>query len=123
MSAIAARPIILVVEDEWLVRMNAVSVLEDGGYDVIEAADAEQALTQLESRPDVDMLFTDINMPGDMDGCALARAVIARRPGMRLLITSGRGMPDDGACPPDSAFVPKPYTAERLLRTLDRVRQ
>jgi CheY-like chemotaxis protein len=123
MSVATARPTILVVEDEWLVRMNAVSVLEDGGYDVIEAADAEQALTQLESRPDVGMLFTDINMPGDMDGCALARAAVALRPDMRLLITSGRGLPDDGACPAESAFMPKPYTAERLLRMLNRVRQ
>jgi CheY-like chemotaxis protein len=123
MSATASRSTILVVEDESLVRMSVVSILEDGGYDVVEAANAQQALAQLDSRPDVDTLFTDINMPGHMDGCALAYAVIALRPDVRLLITSGRGMPDNGACPAESTFVPKPYTAERLLKTLDQVRQ
>jgi two-component system, response regulator PdtaR len=113
---------ILVVEDEPLVRMDAVSMLEGSGYDVVEAADAEQALTQLESRADVDTLFTDINMPGRMDGCALAYAVIALRPDMRLFITSGACMPDNGVCPAESTFVPKPYTAEGLLRTLRQAR-
>jgi CheY-like chemotaxis protein len=119
----ANRPAILVVEDESLVRMSTVSILEDGGYDVVEAANAQQALAKLESRPDVGTLFTDINMPGSMDGCALAYAVIALRPDVRLLITSGRGVPDEGACPAESTFVPKPYTAERLLMTLEQVRQ
>ncbi len=62
-------------------------------------------------------------MPGNMDGCALAYAVIALRPDMRLLLTSGRGMPDNGACPAESTFMPKPYTAEHLLTTLDGVRR
>lgn len=123
MSDITVNHTILVVEDEPLVRMDAVSMLEDGGYDVVEAADAEQALTQLERRPDVDTLFTDVNMPGEMDGCALAYAVIALRPDMRLFITSGAGVPEDGDCPAESTFLPKPYTAEHLLRTLGQAHQ
>lgn len=117
------RPAILVVEDEPLVRMCAVRMLEEGGYDVIEAADAQQALARLESRPDVETVFTDINMPGSMDGCALACAVIALRPDMHLLVTSGKGLPDNGAYPADIAFMAKPYSAERLLATLEQIRR
>jgi two-component system, response regulator PdtaR len=103
--------------------MHAVSVLEDGGYEVVEAANAKQALILLDSRPDVGTVFTDINMPGTMDGCALAYAAIALRPDIRLVVTSGSSTPDKGMCPDDAAFMPKPYSAERLPTTLERVRR
>lgn len=121
MSALPARPAVLVVEDESLVRMYAVDVLEEAGYEVIEAGNAQQALKQLDARPDIDVMFTDINMPGDMDGFALAREVHKRRPGIHLILTSGRMRLDRAAVPEVTAFVPKPYTAEKLTGLLNSV--
>jgi DNA-binding NtrC family response regulator len=121
MSAVSARPAVLVVEDESLVRMYAVDVLEDAGYEVIEASNAEQALAQLDARLDIEVVFTDINMPGDMDGFALAREVHKRRPGIHLILTSGRMRLDRAALPAVMAFVPKPYTAEKLTGLLSQV--
>ena len=121
MSALPVRPAVLVVEDESLVRMYATDVLEDAGYEVIEAGNAQQALAQLEARPDIDVIFTDINMPGDMDGFALAREVHKRRPGIHLILTSGRMRLDRAAVPEAVAFMPKPYTAEKLTGLLNSV--
>jgi CheY-like chemotaxis protein len=121
MSASQARPAVLVVEDESLVRMYAADVLEDAGYEVIEAANAQQALTQLEARPDIEVIFTDINMPGEMNGFDLVREVHRRRPGIPMILTSGRMRPERAVIPEIQAFVPKPYTAERLTGLLSRV--
>ncbi|HEY5338002.1 MAG TPA: response regulator [Rhizomicrobium sp.] len=121
MSAYQARPAVLVVEDEPLVRMYAVDVLEEAGYEVIEAVNAEQALAQLDARPDVSVMFTDINMPGKMDGFDLAREVNRRRPDIHLILTSGKMRPDQRALPQIKAFVAKPYTAERLTNLLSTV--
>jgi len=120
MSASQTRPAVLVVEDEALVRMYAADVLEDAGYEVIEAGNAQQALAQLEARPDLEVIFTDINMPGEMNGFDLAREVHQRRPGIAVILTSGRMRPER-ALPEIRAFVPKPYTAERLTGLLSRV--
>ncbi|HEX3673927.1 MAG TPA: response regulator [Rhizomicrobium sp.] len=117
MSASKSHPAVLIVEDEWLVRMSAADALVDEGYDVVEAGDAEQALAQIAARPDIALMFTDINMPGDMDGIALARAVHTMRPDIHIILTSGKKLPctDHNA----KAFVPKPYTPEHLLRLFD----
>jgi CheY-like chemotaxis protein len=120
MSAPQTRPAVLVVEDESLVRMYAVDVLQDAGYDVIEAGNAEQALAQIEARPDIEVMFTDVNMPG-MDGFELAREVHKRRPGIHLILTSGRMRMDRAALPEVRAFVPKPFTAEKLTGLLSQV--
>ena len=108
---------ILVVEDEPIVRIYAVDVLEDAGYDVIEAGDAEQALARIDTCPEVSLMFSDINMPGDMDGFALAREVHRRRPDIRLVLTSGKMSPSQGNAQID-AFMPKPYSADSLTRLL-----
>src|ERR1700743_344358 len=121
MSAFGTRPAVLVVEDESLVRMYAVDVLEDAGYDVIEAGNADQALAKLAERPDIDVVFTDINMPGDMDGFALAREVNKLHPNVHLILTSGRMRLDRATVPEVTAFVPKPYTAEKLTGLLSQV--
>jgi CheY-like chemotaxis protein len=121
MSASEARPAVLVVEDESLVRMYAVDVLQEAGYEVLEAGNAQQALAQLDARPDIEVMFTDINMPGDMDGFALAREVHKRRPGIHLILTSGRMRLDRASIPEIKAFVPKPYTAEKLTGLLSQV--
>ncbi|MDQ2860114.1 MAG: response regulator, partial [Pseudomonadota bacterium] len=74
-ASLKSRPTVLVVEDEGLVRLDAVEILRDAGYAVVEAANAEQALAVVAGGGAVDVLFTDINMPGRMDGLELARRV------------------------------------------------
>lgn len=81
---------ILVVEDETLIRMVGAEILEDAGFDVLEAADADEALRILQAHDDVLLLFSDVDMPGSMDGLDLARVVHERWPDIRLLLTSGR---------------------------------
>jgi CheY-like chemotaxis protein len=117
MSLSQSHQTVLVVEDEPIVRMYAVDLLQDAGYDVIEAGDAEQALAQLDARADVALMFSDINMPGEMDGFALAREVHRRRPDIRLILTSGK-MAMDASVADIDAFVAKPYTADRLTSLL-----
>jgi CheY-like chemotaxis protein len=104
-----------VVEDEELVRMMAVDMLQDEGFTVIEAASADAALTILENRDDIGVLFTDIDMPGSMNGFALAQQVAERWPRIRLVLTSGRFTPKNRDVPDSGQFVPKPYLPDQLL--------
>jgi two-component system, response regulator PdtaR len=106
---------ILVVEDETLIRLWAADLLEESGFSVLEAENAEGALKILERRPDVKLVFTDVHMPGCLDGMDLAREVHARWPHILLVITSGRERPTPSEIPDDGRFVAKPYCAEELL--------
>jgi CheY-like chemotaxis protein len=108
-------PVVLVVEDEGLVRMLAVDMLEEAGFVVAEAATADEALAILESRSDIAALFTDVDMPGSMNGFALAQRVAERWPAMRVVITSGRFTPGRDDVPEAGLFVPKPYHQAQLL--------
>jgi CheY-like chemotaxis protein len=121
-QTIAAKPVVVVlVEDEFLIRALMADVLSDAGFDVREAADADEALTILQAHPDeVSLLFTDIHMPGPMDGLALIQHVHANWPAIRLLIASGKARLEAQDLPPGAHFVPKPYD---LQDTVDRVRQ
>lgn len=102
--------VVLVVEDEPLVRMTAADELEEAGFQVLEAANADVALTVLEARADeVQVLFTDVDMPGSMDGMALAEKVNERWPHIRLLISSGYACPQPDTIPDHGHFLPKPY--------------
>src|ERR1700688_3962857 len=85
-------PVILIVEDEPLVRFGAVRAIEDAGFEVIEAADADEAIRILESRSDIRVVFTDIHMPGSMDGLKLAHAVRNRWPPIKIIVTSGHDL-------------------------------
>lgn len=116
----SSAPRILVVEDECFVRMVAVDMLEEAGLPVAEAPDADAALQLLEGKAQAfGALFTDIDMPGSMDGLTLAARVRARWPHIRLVVTSGRVRPraDDL---PDAGFLPKPYGRSDLLGALGR---
>ena len=106
--------VILLVEDEVLVRMVAADVLEDAGFTVLESTNAEEALRLLETRPDVQVLFTDVNMPGALDGLGLAQTVHERSPEVGILIGSGRIRPDPGELPPGTRFIAKPYAPAAL---------
>lgn len=114
--------VVLVVEDEALVRMLAVDMLEDAGLTVVEAATADEAWAILESRGDVGALFTDIEMPGSMNGFALADRVAKRWPHIRLVIASGRCRPAPRDVPDHGMFVPKPYMADQVLTAFERAR-
>lgn len=111
-----AQPAVLVVEDEPLLRFHAVDLLEESGFLVAEAANAEAALDMMESRGDVGVLFTDIQMPGRIDGMELARQVHERWPDVLLIITSGQKRPTCAEIPNDGRFVAKPYRGEDLVR-------
>jgi two-component system, response regulator PdtaR len=106
---------VLVVEDETLIRLWVADLLEENGFSVVEAPNADSALRLLESRPDVKLLCTDVQMPGSLNGMELAREVHARWPHIRLVITSGRERPTRAEIPDDGRFVAKPYSAEELL--------
>ena len=91
----ASPPKVLVVEDEMMLRMRAVEIVEDAGFIPIEAVNADEALAILESRSDIDLLFTDIQMPGSMDGLKLAHAVHERWPSIKIILVSGKLTPTE----------------------------
>ncbi|KQN93282.1 hypothetical protein ASE95_09845 [Sphingomonas sp. Leaf231] len=110
---------VLIVEDELFVRMIGADALEEAGYRVIEAGSADEALDVLERGRDVKVLFTDIRMPGSMDGLRLAAVVHERWPAIRILLTSGDTHPTRDAIPDDGRFLAKPYRFDSLSRELD----
>jgi CheY-like chemotaxis protein len=109
---------VLVVEDEPLLRMLAVEVVEEAGFIAIEARDADEAVILLESRTDITLLFTDINMPGSMDGLKLAHAVRDRWPPIKILVVSGQEWLQSSDLPSNSCFFGKPYQASSLVEEL-----
>jgi len=108
------RPVILVVEDEVLVRMMAVMVAEDSGFEALSAATADEAIKILESRSDIRLVFTDVNMPGSMNGLRLAHAVRDRWPPVELLVTSALGNVTAKDLPARGRFLSKPYDVATL---------
>jgi two-component system, response regulator PdtaR len=112
------RPVVLIVEDESVLRTNAADVIGDAGFDVVEAGDADEAIMILEARPDIHVVFTDIQMPGSMDGLKLARFVRGRWPPIKIVATSGFVSVRKDDLPEGSRFVPKPYRAEQIVATL-----
>ncbi|MBP2232707.1 CheY-like chemotaxis protein [Azospirillum agricola] len=113
-QAPALPPTVLVVEDETLVRLMTVSIIEDMGYRVIEAGSAEEALEHVRSEPVIDLLFTDIRMPG-LDGFALAERVRTLRPAIKVIYATGYAELERTA--PPNALGPllgKPYAPDRL---------
>ena len=112
-------PLALVVDDEELLRIYAAGLLEEHGFAVLEAADFGEALKILESRKDVRLLFTDIQMPGRCDGMDLAREVHARWPNVLSVIASGQSSPPRAEIPDDGRFIKKPYLAAELFNQVD----
>jgi len=112
-------PVVLLVEDEPLVRMAAADDLQDAGFHVLEAANADVALAVLEScSNDVQVLFTDIDMPGSMNGLDLAENVQQRWPHISLLISSAYHRPGLETLPDDGRFVPKPYCSDDVVQQI-----
>ncbi len=116
------RALILVVEDEALVRMTLVDVLEDAGFKVIEAVHADDALQALQSAPDIQAVVTDVEMPrGSINGFELARRVRADYQGIGILIVSGRVAPKHGELPEGALFIGKPVDPDTLVKLLNSV--
>ena len=112
------RPAVLVVEDEVLIRMAVADTIAEAGFTVCEAGNADQAIKLLESRADIRALFTDIDMPGSMDGLKLAAAVRTRWPAIKIIITSGHVKIRAEELPVEGKFFSKPYDAARIVSTL-----
>jgi DNA-binding NtrC family response regulator len=111
---------VLVVEDEPFVRMVAADALTDSGIMAWEAGDADEALHVLDEHPGIGLVFTDVNMPGGMDGLGLAHEVSVRRPDVSLIVTSGAMNIADEELPDRGSFLPKPYPTERLVSIVAR---
>ena len=107
--------LVLIVEDDFLVRQNAVFLLEEAGFDTLEAGSADEAVVLLEDRQDIKVVFTDINMPGSMDGLELAQAIRHRWPTVELLLTSGYARVRDDDMPERGLFLGKPYEPTELV--------
>jgi two-component sensor histidine kinase/CheY-like chemotaxis protein len=111
-------PNVLVVEDEMVLRMRAVDIVEDAGFRPVEAVNADEAISILESRSDISLLFTDIQMPGSIDGLKLAHAVHERWPSIKIILVSGQVKPTDAERPADSRFFGKPLGVEQMVAEL-----
>jgi two-component system, response regulator PdtaR len=109
---------VLVVEDEELARLIITDYLREGGFAVLQSANAEQALAVLEQRGDVRAVVLDVVMPGAMDGIALAHLIHERWPGIGLLVMSGKGVPRMAQLPPGAGFLPKPYFGPSIVGRL-----
>lgn len=105
---------ILIVEDECLIRMLAADVAAEHGYAVLEADGSDEAISLLEREPDIDIVFTDIDMPGRCDGLMLAKHIRLSWPSVRIVITSGKVRPREDELPEGSLFLAKPYRPEEL---------
>jgi CheY-like chemotaxis protein len=112
------RPVVLIVEDEFLLRMNAVDMIAAAGFEAIEAANADEAIEILENRRDITVVFTDIQMPGSMDGLKLARAVRGRWPPIKIVATSGHIDVVETDLPDGGRFLPKPYSPQQVAGVL-----
>jgi CheY-like chemotaxis protein len=113
--------VILVVEDEMLLRMRAVDMVEDAGYTSVEAVDADEAVAILESRSDIALLLTDIQMPGSMDGLKLAHTERERWPPIRIILVSGQLRLADLEIPSDSRFFGKPIEAGEMIAQMQKM--
>lgn len=107
--------IVLVVEDEVLVCMLACDILTEGGYHAIEAVNAEEALTLIEARPDIAVMFSDVDMPGEINGLGLVRLARMRRPDLPVIVTTGAAEIAPGDLLPTARFLAKPYSPSALL--------
>lgn len=114
-----AHPLVLVVEDEPLLRLHAVMILEDAGYATLEAGSADGAIAHLETNADIRAVFTDIDLPGEMDGIRLATVIRDRWPPVELIVTSGHISVEEGQLPERGQFLPKPYSSQQLAGALE----
>lgn len=111
-------PVVLVVEDDWLVRLLAIEIVEDAGFVALEAANADEAIVILERRADIALIFTDVDMPGTMNGLKLAHAVRRRWPPIKIIIVSGKTHLSEADLPSNTRFFSKPYSVPGMITEL-----
>jgi CheY-like chemotaxis protein len=109
---------VIVVEDETLVRLDIAMSLEDEGFIVLEASNADEAIHILDTHPEIRLMFTDIDMPGSMDGLKLAQAVRNRWPPVKIIVASGQRQLSDELLPVEGRFFSKPYDHARVITTM-----
>jgi DNA-binding NtrC family response regulator len=107
--------VVLIVEDEYLLRMNAIDTLKEAGFETVEASNADEAIAILQQRKDIRIVFTDIEMPGSLDGLKLANAIRDRWPPIEIILTSGKHRLNADQMPARGRFIPKPYNADALV--------
>lgn len=112
---------VLVVEDEALIRLGIADELHFAGFEVFEADCADRAIAIIEDHPEIRLIFTDIDMPGSMDGLKLAAFVRDRWPPIQIIVTSGRGTPDTTALPTGVPFLPKPYEINHVVTAIRKL--
>jgi len=118
----ASQPTVLIVEDETLISHLVADWLNDRGFAVHEAASGDEALDYIDHGGAVDVMFTDVNLPGSLDGAELAKRVRAMRPELPIVYASGRFTSDQIApLVPRSVFVPKPYNPADICSLLGRL--
>ena len=113
--------VVLVVEDNHLILMSALDLVATAGYEGLAAANADEAIAILENRADVKLVFTDIEMPGTIDGVKLAHYIRNRWPPIHLIVASGRQILDETQLPAGSRFFPKPYDDTTLVEEMGRM--
>jgi CheY-like chemotaxis protein len=111
----ATQPVILVVEDDPIIRMGALKLVADAGFEALEADNADEAISILEARSDIHLVFTDVGMPGTMDGIKLAHYIRHRWPLVKLIVASGRAILDESHLPTGARFFPKPYSDSTIV--------
>jgi CheY-like chemotaxis protein len=115
-----AKPVILVVEDEPLLRMAAIDMVEKAGFEVVDAANATEAVSILESRTDIRVVFSDIDMPRGMDGMKLAALIRDRWPPIEIILVSGHVAAPEVQLPARSVFFSKPYRETDIVGAIKR---
>lgn len=112
------QPVVLLVEDEFLVRTVQVDILREADFWVLEAQDADEAFEMLKQRPEVKVVLTDVDMPGSLDGFEFARLVAQGWPEVGVLVISGKTAPNPGDIPPTAVFAPKPLRPAALVEKI-----
>lgn len=113
--------VVLVVEDNLLILMNALDVVKAAGFEGVGATNADEAIAILEAREDIELVFTDVEMPGTMNGVKLAHHVRNRWPLIRLIVVSGRMIKERSQLPTGSRFFPKPYGDKMIVEEMIRM--
>ena len=115
------RAVVLVVEDQPLIRFNAVELVNSAGFEAIGAKNADEAIQILHARPDIHLVFTDVEMPGTMDGIRLTHYIRTRWPKIYLIVASGQRIIAENHLPNGSKFFPKPYSDDSIVKEIKRM--
>jgi two-component system, response regulator PdtaR len=109
------QPVILVVEDDPIILMGALQLVADAGFEAVAADNADEAIRILEARSDIHLVFTDVGMPGTMDGIKLAHYIRRRWPPVKLIVASGKAIIDESHLPAGARFFRKPYDESTIV--------